>query len=209
VYRNEMHKKLGIKKENVPYIRLFTEKRMRGARSKYWGKHRALPIYEISVYVLNNPTFTANNEVYEVTFKDECSWDGQPSAGLYANKKHTMKPTKTVKPTKITKLQYHKSVSPAFCAWRKAMHKACNIETDMYCRLFTEKRSRGARTKYWVTGTKLPSPAIAKYIKLNPTFIADGAVYKVIFDSNYVSGSPYGYRSATIHAEKLNPIKFN
>ena len=91
VYRNEMHKKLGIKKESVPYIRLFTEKRMRGARSKYWGKHRALPIYEISVYVLNNPTFTANNEVYEVTFKDDCSWDGQDSAAIYANKIHTSK----------------------------------------------------------------------------------------------------------------------
>jgi len=115
-----------------------------------------------------------------------------------------MKPTKTVKPTKITKSQYHESVSPAFCAWRKRMHHVCGVNTDMYCRLFTEKRTRGARTKYWATGSKLPSTAIAKYIKHNPTFIADGAVYQVIFDSHYVSGSPYGYRSATIHAEKLN-----
>jgi len=90
VYRNKMHEKLGIKKE-TPYIRLFTEKRIRGARSKYWGKYRAFPLYDMAVYVLNNPRFTANNEVYEVTFKDECSWDGQPSAGLYANKIHTSK----------------------------------------------------------------------------------------------------------------------
>lgn len=90
VYRNEMHEMLGIKKD-IPYIRLFTEKRMRGIRSKYWGKYRAFPIHDMAVYVSSNPTFTANNEVYEVTFKDECSWDGQPSAGLYANKIWTSK----------------------------------------------------------------------------------------------------------------------
>lgn len=124
-----------------------------------------------------------------------------------------MKPTKTANSTKITKFEYHESVSPAFCAWRRQMHSACGIKTDMYVRLFTEKRTRGARTKYWITwrtgSNKLPSTAITEYIKQNPTFIAGGAVYKVIFDSNYVSGDPYGYRSATLHAEKLNTIKFN
>lgn len=120
-----------------------------------------------------------------------------------------MKPTKTANSTKITKFEYHESVSPAFCAWRRQMHNACGINTDMYVRLFTEKRTRGARTKYWITGSKLPTTAIANYIKQNPTFIAGGAVYKVIFDSYYFCGSPYGYRSATLHAEKLNTIKFN
>jgi hypothetical protein len=121
-----------------------------------------------------------------------------------------MKPTKTVKPTKITKSEYHESVSPAFCAWRKRMHHVCGVSTDMYVRLFTEKRSRGARTKYWITGSNmLPSIKITEFIRQNPTFIANGVVYKVIFDSHYVSGTPYGYPSATLHAEKLNTIKFN
>ena len=120
-----------------------------------------------------------------------------------------MKPTKTVNNTKITKSEYHESVSPAFCAWRKIMHNVCGINTDMYVRLFTEKRSRGARTKYWITGSKLPIIKITEFIRQNPTFIANGVVYKVIFESYYFCGSPYGYRSATLHAEKLNTIKFN
>jgi hypothetical protein len=122
-----------------------------------------------------------------------------------------MKPTKTVNTTKISKSQYHESVMPAFCAWRKLMHKACGVEIDMYCRLFTEKRSRGARTKYWYSYNNLPNNKIAKYIAQNPTFIADGAMYKVTFQPEYIQASMGGRRipSAALFAEKLNPIKFN
>ena len=114
-----------------------------------------------------------------------------------------MNTTKTVNTTKITKLQYHQSVMPAFCAWRKAMHKACGVETDMYCRLFTEKRSRGARTKYWYSYKDLPNTKIAEYINYNGYFTADGVVYKVTFQPE----SPI--QSAILCAEKLNPIKFS
>ena len=81
---------------------------------------------------------------------------------------------------KLTKSQYHESLSPAFVAWRKAMHKVCSVEFDMYCRLFTEKRTYGARTKYWLARETMPS--MINYITKNPTFTAGGVEYKVSYE---------------------------
>jgi hypothetical protein len=132
-----------------------------------------------------------------------------------------MKPTKTVKPAKtaqklskkITKAQYHTIVAPAFVAWRKEMHAQCGVTTRDYCRLFTERRANGARTKYWYSYNDLPENKIKKYIKINPTFIAGGKTFKIVFNPEYITGGA-GYpgrtiQSATLHAEKLKPIKFN
>lgn len=116
----------------------------------------------------------------------------------------------SMKNTKITKSEYHESVSPAFCAWRKAMHKACGVTPDMYCRLFTEKRSHGARTKYYMSYNDLPNTKIANYIKRNPTFTADGVEYKVIFQANYIApvASRYGtHHSALLFAERITTNK--
>ena len=132
-----------------------------------------------------------------------------------------MKPTKTVKPAKsasksakkVAKMQYHVIVMPAFVAWRKQMHSECGVNTKDYCRLFTERRVNGARTKYWYSYNDLPENKIKKYVKVNPTFTAGGQVFKVIFNPEYITGMS-GYpgakiQSATLHAVKLNPIKFN
>lgn len=106
---------------------------------------------------------------------------------------------------KLTKSQYHELVSPAFVAWRKAMHVVCSVEFDMYCRLFTEKRSHGARTKYWYSYNDLPDRKIAKYIAQNPTFSAGSAgVFKVTFQSEYHSADGHGrpVQSAALFCSK-------
>jgi hypothetical protein len=106
---------------------------------------------------------------------------------------------------KLTKSQYHESLSPAFVAWRKAMHKVCSVEFDMYCRLFTEKRTYGARTKYWYSKNDLPDRKIAKYIAQNPTFSAGSAgVFKVTFQPEYHSTNNHGQsiQSAALFCSK-------
>ena len=106
---------------------------------------------------------------------------------------------------KLTKSQYHESLSPAFVAWRKAMHVACGVKFDMYCRLFTEKRSHGARTKYWYSYNDLPNIEIAKYVAQNPTFSAGSAgVFKVTFQSEYHSADGWGrpIQSAALFCSK-------
>jgi len=79
--------------------------------------------------------------------------------------------------TKITKSEYHNTVVPAFVAYRKEMEKALNIPKDGYIRMFTEKRTSGARTKYWVTRQNMPN--MQDYVTKNPKFIAGNALYEV------------------------------
>jgi len=85
--------------------------------------------------------------------------------------------------TKITQSEYHNTVVPAFVAYRKAMEKALNIPKDGYIRMFTEKRTSGARTKYWVTRQSMPN--MQDYVTKNPTFIAGNAVYEVTCNDYY------------------------
>jgi len=85
--------------------------------------------------------------------------------------------------TKITQSEYHNTVVPAFVAYRKAMEKALNIPKDGYIRMFTEKRTSGARTKYWVTRRNMPN--LQDYVTKNPKFIAGNAVYEVTCNDYY------------------------
>lgn len=93
--------------------------------------------------------------------------------------------TNTMKMNKLTKSEYHTDVVPAFVAYRKEMHKACKIRSrgtaiGDYCRIFTEPRVNGARSKYWFTRSSMPTPRIEEYIMNNPTFTtAAGRVMKV------------------------------
>lgn len=120
-----------------------------------------------------------------------------------------MKPTKTVKPAKtaqklskkITKAQYHSLVAPAFVAWRKEMHTQCGVETSNYARLFTEKRTTGARTKYWYA-KELPIKRIAKYLKKNSTFKVGKDVFSVHFVADYANGGCYPIPCSAIYAVK-------
>jgi hypothetical protein len=81
-----------------------------------------------------------------------------------------MKNTKTHKISKLTKSEYHNDVMPAFVTYRREMHKACNVYTSDYIRLFTEQRTYGARSKYWLSRKSLPEQRIHTYVQNNPTF---------------------------------------
>ncbi len=112
------------------------------------------------------------------------------------------------KTTNNTKSEYHNTVVPAFVAYRKQMEKALNVPKDSYIRMFTERRTKGARTKYWVTKSNMPS--LHAYIKKNPTFTAGNTVYKVTCDDNYCGESTfYACASTCLYCEKLNPIQFS
>ncbi len=96
-----------------------------------------------------------------------------------------------LKMNKLSKSDYHNIVVPAFVAYRKKMHKACNVKCGVgsgwgYARIFTEQRAYGARSKYWYTSKNLPVNLIESYVNANPTFTAGGVVYKV--EARYVDG---------------------
>jgi len=60
------------------------------------------------------------------------------------------------------------------------MHDALGIDRSGYFRLFTEKRVRGARTKYWITRwMSLSTQSIVNYILNNPEFTVNGRTYSV------------------------------
>ena len=102
--------------------------------------------------------------------------------------------------TKITKSEYHNTVVPAFVAYRKAMEKALNIPKDGYIRMFTEKRTSGARTKYWVTRQRMPN--LQDYVAKNPKFIAGNAVYEVTCNDNYTSGDSWSRGDKCLYCKK-------
>lgn len=91
----------------------------------------------------------------------------------------------TLKINKLTKSDYHSFVSPAFCAYRRKMHDAIKLYSSDYFRLFTEKRMRGVRTKYWMSRRSLPVQRIFDYINQNPTFTAGGRTYAVSADYTF------------------------
>ena len=82
--------------------------------------------------------------------------------------------------TKTTDSEYRNDVMPAFKAYRKLMHATCGINAEHYTKLYTEKRTYGARTKYWLARETMPS--MIKYITNNPTFTAGGVEYKVSYE---------------------------
>ena len=101
-----------------------------------------------------------------------------------------MKSTKSLKISKLTKTQYHNDVVPAFVAYRKKMAKECGISTDDYLRIFTEKRTNGARSKFWYTRNSLATNKVESYITKNPTFeSAEGRVFEVT--ARWVANNPY------------------
>jgi hypothetical protein len=102
--------------------------------------------------------------------------------------------------TKITQSEYHNTVVPAFVAYRKAMEKALNIPKDGYVRMFTEKRTSGARTKYWVTRQNMPN--LQDYVTKNPKFIAGNAVYEVTCNDNYTSGDSWSRGDTCLYCKK-------
>ena len=65
-YRKTLQDKCGAR---FNYIRLFTEPRKNGLRSKFWGIGRSFPLKKIENYVANNPIVKVGNKTYNVKFK--------------------------------------------------------------------------------------------------------------------------------------------
>jgi hypothetical protein len=111
------------------------------------------------------------------------------------------------KTTNNTKSEYHNTVVPAFVAYRKQMEKALNVPKQSYTQMFTERRAKGARTKYWIIGQNMPS--LQAYVTKNPTFTAGNTVYKVTCKDHYAAESYYPGIHTSLYCEKLNPIQFS
>lgn len=91
---------------------------------------------------------------------------------------------------KLSKSDYHNDLIPAFIAYRKAMEESCNVFTSHYLRKFTEKRTYGARSKYWLSSDSIPFSKMETYIQKNPIFTtASGKMYSLELRS--VRGSVY------------------
>jgi hypothetical protein len=102
-----------------------------------------------------------------------------------------MKNSKSHKMNKLTKSEYHNDIVPAFVAYRKAMEKACKVYSSSdYSQIFTERRSYGARSKYWGSRNSLPTDAIIQYTLNNPTFTT-AAGRKLTVTTRSVRGNVY------------------
>jgi len=106
----------------------------------------------------------------------------------------------TSKMKKVTYPEYHGTVVPAFKAYRKAMKAELGITTDHYVRIFTEKRTCGARSKYWFARETMPS--MVEYVKKNPTFSAGGSTYKVTYEDGL--GGYFQSSSRCLFCNKIN-----
>lgn len=100
-----------------------------------------------------------------------------------------MSKTNTLSIKKLTKSAYKSDVLPAFIAYRKAMEAACKVkqpkERGTYSQLFTEKRTRGARSKYWNIGSNLPVNKINKYVAKQPLITTAEGRKLVVYTASY------------------------
>ena len=81
--RAEIRKATGL--EYGHYYRVYTEPRAYGLRSKFFWCRQGFPMAAITKYIADNPVFSVNGNIYEVSF-EHCRWGGQ---ALYINKLNT------------------------------------------------------------------------------------------------------------------------
>lgn len=81
-YRKQMEKALKVPKDS--YVRMFTERRVEGVRTKYWITRSNMP--SLQKYVKKNPTFTVGKTTYKVTCDDRYLATSTLCAVLYCKK---------------------------------------------------------------------------------------------------------------------------
>lgn len=82
----------------------------------------------------------------------------------------------------------YQQLVPALREYRKKMMQAIGMKPgEGYCRIYTEKRACGARTKYWAVNREFRTTSIADYVAKNPTITVGYETYEVVFCR--VSGS--------------------
>ena len=76
----------------------------------------------------------------------------------------------------------YQQLVPALREYRKKMMQAIGMQPgEGYCRIYTEKRACGARTKYWATNREFRTTSIADYVAANPTITVGYETYEVVF----------------------------
>lgn len=73
----------------------------------------------------------------------------------------------------------YQSLIPAIQAYRKKLKQECAIKGGTYNRVYTEKRTFGARSKFWMTRLSLDRDAILAFVRENPTIVCNGVKYEV------------------------------
>ena len=93
----------------------------------------------------------------------------------------------------------YQQLVPALREYRKKMMQAIGMKPgEGYCRIYTEKRACGARTKYWAVNREFRTTSIADYVAKNPTITVGYETYEVVF--RRVSGS-------SCHALYVNQLR--
>jgi len=91
---------------------------------------------------------------------------------------------------------------PALKEYRKEIMRAIGAKPgEFYDRIYTEKRTFGARSKYYFVGRSFMARAIGLYVQMHPTIFVGGAVYKVEF--RHVAGNGVG----TSYALYVNQLR--
>jgi hypothetical protein len=102
---------------------------------------------------------------------------------------------------KIDHYEYAQLV-PALKEYRKEIMRAIGAKPgEFYNRIFTEKRTFGARSKYYSVDRSFMARAIGLYVQMHPTIFVGGAVYKVEF--RHVAGDGVG----TSYALYVNQLR--
>lgn len=108
---------------------------------------------------------------------------------------------------RITYYDYARLV-PALREYRKKMMATIGMKPgEGYSRIFTEQRTFGARSKYWMINGGFMMGSIAQYVRLHPTITLGVDTYSV--DFRWVGGGGTG-RSYALYVNKLaeeEPLK--
>ena len=96
--------------------------------------------------------------------------------------------SKKMKP--ITQEEYNQLV-PYMILYRESLMESVKIKKGRY-RLYTEKRSYGGRTKFWLSGNSFPVKKVSTLIKSRDTFMIGINEYMVSLKSSGGGGGLYG-----------------
>lgn len=79
----------------------------------------------------------------------------------------------------IDSMQYSELV-PVLAQYRNSMKEFAGITTKRYAQIYTERRTAGARSKFWMSNSDAAVWKRAKrYAQANPFIVVGKAVYKV------------------------------
>lgn len=78
---------------------------------------------------------------------------------------------------------------------RTKLRIEAGVNFDDYYRVYTEPRTYGITTKYFLCRVGFPGAAVNRWIAANPTVVVDGTTYEL-------SGKSVDFRSYRLHLNK-------